>query len=489
MGGRVKRNFCIILVLSGLGLILLSPPDSSAIPSFTRIYGLKCVDCHSASPELNDFGEDFRLSGFRRYGGVELAPKVQFVKIGDRLTLPGIVALSFSGTIGYNYAQIDNTTGDGGVTAPAGFDQRQSSFNLNEFKLLAGSSLGRNLSFFLDAPLAHTTTRQFFAPEVSDQGLDFELVGPDFPNLAYVTYNDIFLQDFLNLKGGVFELPTAFSPYIHRHSFFPYLVYEITSLEVISSKRISEFVEVSDEDSEMNHFRISRSQLGAQLFGRLSPSLHKIPDIYVDYAGGAVNGNNTNIDNNNDKDIFGRLAISWRMPSTTIMLGGFGYNTLHREARNPSSGVEYESRLLRYGPDLRFTLIKPFYLNLFSQILFGEDSNVTGFGKEARWWGGFVQGEVMPRGDFLLFGRYEWIKGDRFDDTDVTINGVSGSVGPVVPRLWDAVFGAQYFLYENFKLIAEYRHGVKDMGAVPPDPTQLAKTEVNEGFVGVRCDF
>ncbi|SRR6266571_3314126 len=488
----MKQQFCMLSISLGMALTLLSPHESPAIPAFSRIYGVKCGACHSASPELNDFGEEFRLSGFRRYGGKELPPKVEFVKIGDRLTLPGIVALSFSATAGYNYALIDNTLGNGSMNTPPGSDQRQSSFNLNEFKLLAGSSLGKQLSFLLDAPLGHTVIRQFFDPLVRENGAKFSMQGPDFPNLAFLSFHDIFHPDILNLKGGVFELPTAFSPNIHRHSFFPYLVYEVTALDVISDKSVFEFIDVPDTDLESHQFRLSKSQIGVQFFGRMAPSLHRIPDLYLDYAVGVVNGNNTNIDNNNAKDIFGRMAFTWRKPRATIALGGFGYysdNTLDTRTKNPSTGVGYTSRLLRYGPDFRLTFTAPVYINLFSQVLFCEVSNATGFGQEASWWGGFVQGEVKPRDDLILFSRYDWVYGDRFDDTGVTINGVSGSVGPVDPRLWDMVAGVQYFLYDNCKLIAEYRHGVKDLGAVPADPAQLKRTEENAGFAGFRIDF
>ncbi len=180
------------------------------------------------------------------------------------------------------------------------------------------------------------------------------------------------------------------------------------------------------------------------------------------------------------------------MPLVSLALGGFGYysnNTLDSLTRNPETGVAYNSRLLRYGPDFRLTITAPVSANLYTQILFGKDSNATGFGKEASWWGGFVQGEVKPRDDLIVYSRYDWIDGDRFDDTAVTINGVSGSIGPVDPRLWDLVAGAQYLIYDNLKLIAEYRHGVKDLGGVPANPQQLRRTLEDAGFLGSRLEF
>lgn len=472
-----------------LGLTFLFPPESTAIPAFSKIYELKCAACHSASPDLNDYGEDFRLSGYRRQGGWELIPKVKFLKLGERLTLPGIVALSFSATAGYNHTLLISTLGDGSNPS---VKQRETSFNLNEFKLLGGSPIGKQISFFLDAPLAHTRIRQFYDSTVKVTGADFTMQGPDFPRMAFMSFHDILLPDLLNFKGGVFELPTAFSPTIRRLSFFPFLVYEMTALDVIADKSIFELVAVDNVDLESEQFRPSKSQVGVQLFGRLSPALHGIPWLYVDYFVGGVNGNNTNIDNNNTKDFFARLGVTCRMRSSTLALGGFGYlsgNSLHRAAINPRTDAVYKDRLVRYGPDFRFTLNSPIYVNLFSQILIGKDDNATGFGKEAKWWGGFVQGEVKPLDYLILFGRYDWIKGDRFDDTGESVNEENGNIGPVDPRLVDVVAGIQYYLHENFKLIAEYRHGEKDLGAVPADPQQLRKTEEDSGFIGFRVDF
>lgn len=65
--------FALALVM-GSELLVLLPSPASAIPAFARRYGMACSACHVAWPVLNDFGEDFRVSGYRRYAGQELAP-------------------------------------------------------------------------------------------------------------------------------------------------------------------------------------------------------------------------------------------------------------------------------------------------------------------------------------------------------------------------------------------------------------------------------
>lgn len=489
-----------MLYLMGLAMVIvgfLAPRGAEAIPAFSRTYGMECGACHSAYPALNTLGEGFRLSGYRTYGGAELTPTVPPVKIGDRLELPGTIPLSISLNAGYNFTELNNTLGDGSKNTDTADDFRrsESSFNLNEVELLAGASLGKYLSAYVNVPLAETEIRQFFDPEVRQHGTKSTLEGPDVPSLAFIGLHNLFVPDLLNLKFGVIETPLAFSPEHRRLSFFPYLVYEATALDVISRSGIDDFISVpgtDEEGLEKNQFRLSNGQLGALLYGRATDAIHKVPNLFLDYFVGVTNGNNVNTDNNKTKDIVGRLASTYTIGSSVVTLGGFGYysgNTLDSQTTNPESGASYKSRLWRVGPDITITLTKPFYINLFSQVLFAEDSNATGFGKKARWWGGFVQADVKPIEPLVLYARFDWINGRPFNDTDVSINGVSGEIGPVRPRLWDVVAGVQYYLYENLRLIGEYRRGEKNLRPDVPDVSQLRKTTENAVFAGFQLAF
>jgi hypothetical protein len=96
---------------------------------------------------------------------------------------------------------------------------------------------------------------------------------------------------------------------------------------------------------------------------------------------------------------------------------------------------------------------------------------------------------VKPIDPLVLYARFDWINARQFNDTDVTINGVSGVIGPVRPSLWDVVAGAQYFLYENFKLIAEYRRGEKNLRPDVADVSQLKTTTENAVFAGFQLSF
>jgi hypothetical protein len=493
----MKRS---MLYLMGHVMVIvgfLAPRGAEAIPAFSRTYGMECSACHSAYPALNTLGEGFRLSGYRTYGGAELTPTVPPIKIGNRLELPGTVPISFSLKAGYNFTEINNTLGDGSKNTNTAddFKRSDSSFNLNAVEIDAGASLGEHLSFFLGAPLAETEIRQFFDPEVRQHGTKSSLEGPGIPDLAFVGIHNIFIPDLLNLKVGVVEMPAAFSPEHRRLSFFPYLVYEATALDVIGRNGIEDFISVPGVDEEgldKNQFRVSKSQLGILLYGRATDAIHKVSDLSLDYFVGVVNGNNVNTDNNKTKDLVGRLAATYAIGSSVVTLGGFGYysgNTLDSNTTNPDTGASYKSRLWRAGPDITITLAKPFYISLYSQILFAQDSNPTGFAKKATWWGGFVGADVKPIDPLVLYARFDWINGRQFNDTDVTVNGVSGVIGPVRPSLWDVVAGAQYFLYENFKLIAEYRRGEKNLRPDVADVSQLKTTTENAVFAGFQLSF
>jgi hypothetical protein len=61
---RAKLGCTLTSGLVLVGLIVSLPPDTQAVPSFTRQTGLKCNVCHSNPPELTAFGRKFKLDGY-----------------------------------------------------------------------------------------------------------------------------------------------------------------------------------------------------------------------------------------------------------------------------------------------------------------------------------------------------------------------------------------------------------------------------------------
>src|SRR5450755_1004327 len=65
-----------------VGLSLLMPQKSAAIPAFSRQYATSCMTCHVDFPKLNDFGKAFKDAGFRFPEGDEDQIKVAPVMLG-----------------------------------------------------------------------------------------------------------------------------------------------------------------------------------------------------------------------------------------------------------------------------------------------------------------------------------------------------------------------------------------------------------------------
>lgn len=47
-----------------LALLLLAPSTAKAVPSFARQMDMQCIECHTEFPILNQFGRNFKLSGY-----------------------------------------------------------------------------------------------------------------------------------------------------------------------------------------------------------------------------------------------------------------------------------------------------------------------------------------------------------------------------------------------------------------------------------------
>lgn len=144
------------------------------------------------------------------------------------------------------------------------------------------------------------------------------------------------------------------------------------------------------------------------------------------------------------------------------------------------SGRQASNAFHAVGPDLTIDL-RPFELPVWleNQVLFNRESDPTGFKKAMEWWGGFSQLYVQIIKPVIAYARYDWLAGDRFDDTLV-----GGVTGPVRPREWAAVGGIQWYVYENFKLLTEY--GRREYSNDASTPKQQ---RVEENFLPVRASI
>jgi len=456
-----------------------------AIPAFARRYGMGCDACHVAWPVLNEFGEDFRMSGYRRYGGANLQPTTPDVElVKDVLSIPAVPPVAFRVDTGFDFQRIRRQAADGTTATRKG-----SSFDLNELELLAGTPLGKHVSFFLQYDLFETEIERPTGPgEANDTGsrrnITFETKGPRAPGMAKFIWNSLLPQhiapvDSLNLVVGVNELPVAFSPEHRRLSASPYLVYERRGLDLLSGKPVDDLL---PDDPRRRLFRLSEEQIGVEFNGVLRSGA-PVTGLRVEYHFGVTNGSNKDSDPNTEKDLFGRVALRWQGQT----LGFFGYwspdiysddlRTAGALANGGVLGVARHNTTFHVGPDLTLSL-RPFgpQVWLDTQVLFNRESNPTGFDKGFRWWGGFSQLHWKPLASLIAYGRYDWLRGRRFDDT-----ALGGVTGPVKPREWAAVVGVQWYTLLNLRLIAEYSHHVFRNPASRP-----SRQEVEGDFVTLR---
>ncbi len=475
MGGRLTIKIVLLLAaLVASGVLWIVVPEAQAIPAFARRYDVSCAACHSAWPELNAAGRAFMLSGYRKMAGRELEPKVKDVEAGRWLTLPAVPPLSLALEAGFDWQEVRRRASDG-----ARATRRGSSFDVNELGVMAGTPLGKQLSFFLDYPLFETEIERRAGPgeaqEVaSRRDIQFETEGPRAPEMAFIRWNSLLPSsvapaDALNLMLGVNELPLGFSPMSRRISASPYLIYERRALDLLSPMPLEDAL---SEGQRRRLLRLGETQVGFQLNGRPA-----FGPLVIEYYAGVAAGANREADANTEKDLYGRLAVRWEggdTPGVGQMLGFFvywspdTYDDNLRANANLFPGPSRRNELTSVGPDLTLTL-EPWEIPIWltAQVLFNRESDPTGFGRRFEWWGGFTQlnWKIVPR--LTLYGRFDWLRGDRFDDT-----GVGGMTGPVKPREWAATLGAQWFVLDNLKLVAEYgRHEYENRASSPSRQT------------------
>jgi hypothetical protein len=239
--------------------------------------------------------------------------------------------------------------------------------------------------------------------------------------------------------------------------------------------------------------------MGMLTFGKPQEDVGKRDTFWAEYHLGISNGSNGKADNNNKKDLYGR----WVMRYYNQSLGLFTYrsgdtydDTLRSTAAQAAapgstgnafgimSGLQDVNKMTRNGVDFTLSLVPagiPVWLE--NQLMYNNESNPTGFGQEFKWHGGFHQLNWQPSKESIFYARYDYVKGNAFDDTTVSRNGVSG-VTKSSPKEKDYIVGTQHLVNQTTKLIGEIRHHVFDDNGTSPGASHLK----DDGFT-VRVMF
>jgi hypothetical protein len=468
----VRNSIALAVLLTTLSILFA--PEASAVPSYSRRYGVDCSQCHTMWGALNGGGQTFKLSGYRAINGKEIKPVSDDVELGKDgfAAIPTTLPLSFVTGVGYDYRTEKREASDGSSN-----DSTGSTFALEDASIFMTSPLGKHLSAFVEFPMYETRAWEFTPTgpfEANDthrsNHIQFATEKPGFEVAKFFWNNiagDDLPRDSVNLLFGITHPPLAFSPGKVRLDVNQYLIYERRALDLISPKSLTAMF---GDERASSMFRLSEPQVLAEAMGMLTfgapvEDVAKKETLWAEYHVGVSNGSNDKADNNTAKDLYGR----WVMRYYNQSLGFFGYysrDTYDNDLRTTGSiandgimsGAQSGNSESRAGIDFTFSLAPwGIPVQLQNQVMYNRDSNPTGFGKEFKWKGGSNELIWQASKKSVAYTRYDWIKGDTFNDTDTHVQGVTG-ITNTKPEEWDAILGFQHTLYENMKFIAEYRH-------------------------------
>src|ERR1700752_3901342 len=153
-----------------------------AIPAFARKYGLPCSACHTAWPELNNFGQTFRDNGYQLNNDHD-SPIYQD---------PAYFPITFRITPQWHRESTNNQVIDGVRENPAMHGTvTQHGFDLAVFDMWATGTMFKNISFSV-LPSADSTGAFHFEN-------------------AFIRFDNVLGTRWMNLKLGKFQLDNLIS--------------------------------------------------------------------------------------------------------------------------------------------------------------------------------------------------------------------------------------------------------------------------------------
>jgi hypothetical protein len=358
-----------------------------AIPAFARKYGLPCSACHTAWPELNNFGQVFRDNGFQ-LGNERDSPIWQnpsYFPIAFRIT-PNWHREST------NNLAVDSVPGGGPNSTLVSGKVQQNGFDLSGMDLWSAGTLYRNISFSL-LPSSDSTASWHFEN-------------------AWVRFDNILNSSWFNVKFGKFELDNLISE--KRFLFLSdngglYQIYHY------------------DVPGTTNDFGYGDNQLGVELAGhsknsytRYSVSLLSSNDGNVGFTSGTGGPSNRGYDVN--------LAFSQAFNGGSLGLervGAFAYfgERPTYYATSTNGGVTTQLYGLGNKPFFRIGVAGDLFikkLEILPLFMYGHDNPYLGTGlastttlpfgaKAPAFIGGFLESHYYVSPQLVFLGRFEKI--------------------------------------------------------------------------------
>jgi hypothetical protein len=360
-----------------------------AIPAFARKYGLPCSACHTAWPELNNFGQVFRDNGYQLMNDRDspIWQNPSYFPIAFRITPSWHRETA-------NNQQVDAVPGSGlgdgiGRVTQAGFD-------LSGLDIWTGGTLYKNISFIL-------------LPSSDSTGVfHFES--------AFVRFDNLKGSSWLNFKFGRFELDNLISE--KRFLFLSNNggLYQIYHFNVPGSS---------------NNFGYGDNQIGVELMGHSKNSYTRYSVAVVSSNEGGVNFTTDVVPGappgNRTYDV--NLAFSQAFNAPGFSESGFGLERIGAFAYIGQRPTNFQTE---DGNPLVGIDNKPFYrvgfagdltyknLELLPLFMYGHDNPYLGAGvpsteplpagaQAPTFYGGFLEAHYYLNPENVALARFEQI--------------------------------------------------------------------------------
>jgi hypothetical protein len=360
-----------------------------AIPAFARKYGLPCSACHTAWPELNNFGQTFRDNGYQLNNDHD-SPIYQD---------PGYFPITMRITPNWHRENTNHQLLDG-PGGPNSSDSRVSSsgFDLSGMDIWATGTLYKNISFSL-LPSSNVAA-----------GFHFEN--------AYIRFDNLLKSRWLNLKFGKFELDNMIS--------------EKRFLFLSSNGGLYQSYHFNPP-GDSNTFGLGNNALGMELMGHSVNSYTRYTVSVLSGSDGVTglggsSGANGGPCCSRSYDAFATFSQAFQVGKLGLQrFGGFAYvgtrPTIHPTIGGnviPGTGDGNKSFYrVGFSAQLNFQklTVLPFFLHGYDSVFLGTSTAANVAlqpGSMAPTWnGGFVETHLQLNPQFVFTQRVEKIRMSR----------------------------------------------------------------------------
>ncbi len=320
---------------------LLAPEEAQAIPAFARKYNTNCMDCHTAPPVLNAYGQRFLENGYQlpgtEDGGITGKKKLGDLNLDD---VNNYLAFRLVGNVVSSWS-FKNQNPPG---ADAGVVENKTEFTFPEnFVLFAGGTVAKNIGFMVE--LGH---------DVDGGGAEVER--------GFATFNNLGAHNLAHLRVGKFD-PSAFYSYVTVRQQLndigdnqtscsgTYIPCSYNRVGLTPSAFATKFYGLYDRSGNgLSPFASSLYNSG----GETGVDVHGRPfgDWFL-YQIGVLNGaNETFGDSNKGKDVYGMIRFDYAKSNYfSANISGFFYQGNSNAKVETQQDVNWN----RYGVSARAT--------------------------------------------------------------------------------------------------------------------------------------